>query len=72
MWKAEPNLATGVECWITAGGAHHSVLSLDVDAEMMRDWARIMGIEFVYINKDTTPEKLEQELLLNDLAWKLR
>ena len=72
MWKAEPNLATGVECWITAGGAHHSVLSLDVDAEMMRDWARIMDIEFVYINKDTTPEKLEQELLLNDLAWKLR
>ena len=72
MWKAEPNLTTGVECWITAGGAHHSVLSLDVDAEMMRDWARIMDIEFVYINKDTTPEKLEQELLLNDLAWKLR
>ncbi|MDD6189322.1 MAG: L-arabinose isomerase [Clostridiales bacterium] len=72
MWQAEPNLTTGVECWITAGGAHHSVLSLDVDAEMMRDWARIMDIEFVYINKDSTPEKLEQELLLNDLAWRLR
>ena len=46
--------------------------SLDVDAEMMRDWARIMDIEFVYINKDSKSEKLEQELLLNDLAWKLR
>ncbi|MDR0992938.1 MAG: L-arabinose isomerase [Ruminococcus sp.] len=72
MWKPEPNLATGAECWIIAGGAHHTVLSYDCDAEMMRDWARIMGIEFVLIDKDTTPEKLEEELFLKDLAWKLK
>ncbi len=59
MWRAMPDLTTGVECWITAGGAHHTVLSYDVSAEMMRDWARIMDIEFVHITKDTTPEKLE-------------
>ncbi len=72
MWKAMPDLTTGVECWITAGGAHHTVLSYDVTAEQMRDWARIMDIEFVHITKDTTPEKLEHELFLNDLAWKLK
>ena len=72
MWRAEPNLTTGVECWITAGGAHHTVLSYDVTAEQMRDWARMMEIEFVHITKDTTPEKLEEELFLNDLAWKLK
>ena len=72
MWQAEPNLTTGVECWITAGGAHHTVLSYDVTAEQMHDWARMMDIEFVHITKDTTPEKLEQELFLNDLAWKLK
>ena len=72
MWQAEPNLTTGVECWITAGGAHHTVLSYDVTAEMMRDWARMMDIEFVHINKDTTVEGLEQELFLADLAWKLK
>ena len=72
MWQAEPNLITGVECWITAGGAHHTVLSYDVTAEQMRDWARMMDIEFVHITKDTTPEKLEEELFLNDLAWKLK
>ena len=37
MWQAEPSLTTGVECWITAGGAHHTVLSYDVTAEMMKD-----------------------------------
>ena len=72
MWKAEPSLATGVECWITAGGAHHSVLSYDVSAEQMKDWARMMDIEFVHITKDTTVDGLEQELFLNDLAWKLK
>ena len=72
MWKADPSLATGVECWITAGGAHHTVLSYDVSAEQMRDWARMMDIEFVHIGKNTTVEGLEQELFLNDLAWKLK
>lgn len=70
MWKAEPSLETGTECWILAGGAHHTVLSYDVDAEILRDWARIMGIEFVHINKDCTPEKLELELKLSDMVWK--
>ncbi len=72
MWRAMPDLTTGVECWITAGGAHHTVLSYDVSAEQMRDWARMMDIEFVHITKDTTVEALEKELFLNDLAWKLK
>ena len=48
------------------------VQSQRVSAEQMRDFARILGIEFVHITKETTVEKLEQELFLNDLAWKLR
>ena len=72
MWKAMPNLTEGVECWITAGGAHHTVLSYDVTAEQMHDWAKMMEIEYVHIGKDTTVDALEKELFLNDLAWKLR
>ncbi len=72
MWRALPDLTTGVECWITAGGAHHTVLSYDVTAEQMHDWANMMDIEFVHIGKDTTVESLEKDLFLADLAWKLR
>ena len=72
MWQAEPSLTTGVECWITAGGAHHTVLSYDVTAEQMKDWANMMDIEFVHITKDTTVEGLEHDLFLSDLAWKLK
>ena len=72
MWRALPDLQTGLECWIAAGGAHHTTLTHDVTAEQLRDWARIMEIEFVHIGKDTTVESLEHDLFLSDLAWKLR
>ncbi|MCH5170788.1 MAG: L-arabinose isomerase [Oscillospiraceae bacterium] len=72
MWKAEPSLETGLECWITAGGAHHTVLTHDVTAEQMRDWAKMMDIEFVHIDKNTTQESLEKELFFADIAWKLK
>ncbi|MCQ2464015.1 MAG: L-arabinose isomerase [Oscillospiraceae bacterium] len=72
MWKAMPDLRTGLECWICAGGAHHTVLSYDVTAEQMTDWARMMDIECVHITKDTTVEALERDLLVNDLVWKLK
>ncbi len=72
MWRATPDLKTGLECWITAGGAHHTVLSYDVSAEQMHDWARMMDIEFVHIGKDTTVENLEHDLFLSDIAWKLK
>ena len=70
MWQAMPDLTTGLECWITAGGAHHTTLTYDVSAEQMQDWARMMDVEFVHITADTTVEGLEQQLFLNDLAWK--
>ena len=72
MWQAMPNLTDGVEMWITAGGAHHTVLSYDVTARQMKDWAKMLDIECVHITKDTTLDALEKELFLNDLAWKLK
>ncbi len=69
MWKPLPNLKIGAEAWILAGGAHHTVLSYDVTADMMRDWARMMDIEFVHINADTQINRFEQDLLLSDMLW---
>jgi L-arabinose isomerase len=72
MWRAMPNLEDGIACWLMAGGAHHTVLSYDVTSEQMRDWARMMDIEFVLIDEETTLEKLEEELMIKDLVWKLK
>ncbi len=72
MWKPLPDQTTAVEGWIMAGGAHHTVLSYDVTAEQMKDWARMMDVEFVHIGKDTRLDELEQALFLADLAWKMK
>lgn len=72
MWKPAPNLLAGVKCWIHAGGAHHTVLSTAVTAEIMRDWAEMMQIECVRITAETTVEEFKKELLYNDIAWKLK
>lgn len=72
MWKAAPDLLTGAEAWIIAGGAHHTVLSYDLDAGHMSDLAEILGIEFIHISKDTNIVRLKNQLFLNDLAWKLQ
>lgn len=72
LWKPMPNLKTSAEAWIYCGGAHHSVLSYDVTAEMMRDFANILGIEFIHINEKTEINSLLKELELNDIIRKLK
>lgn len=72
MWRPEPNLQISAEAWILAGGAHHSVLSFDLTADHMRDFAEMLDIEFVHINKDTDINELKRDLFLADLAWKLK
>ena len=69
MWRPEPSFFEGLECWIIAGGAHHTVLSYDVTAQALRDFTRIMGIELVVIDKDTTPVSLERDLKISDIIY---
>ena len=71
MWEPMPNLQTSAEAWILAGGAHHSVMSYSLTAEHMRDFAEILGIEFIHINKKTDLVELKKELMWNDITWKL-
>ena len=69
FWTPEPNLATGAESWILAGGAHHTAFSYDLTAEQMGDWADAMGIEAVFIDKDTTIKGLKNELRWNAASF---
>jgi L-arabinose isomerase len=72
MWKPLPNLETSAEAWITAGGAHHSVISFSVTAEQLSDWADMMGIEFVHIKENIDLDQLKHNLMIADLVWKLK
>ena len=72
MWKPMPDLAVSAHAWMLAGGAHHSVLTYDLTAEHMRDFAKNMDIEFIHINEQTQINQIEQELFFSDIAWRLK
>jgi len=69
MWVPKPNMVTGNEAWILSGGTHHSVISYDLTAQNMKDFAEIMGIECIHINKDTNIDDLRFKLALGDKIW---
>ena len=70
FWTPQPNLTTGAECWILAGGAHHTAFSYDLTAEQLGDWGEAMGVEVVYIDNDTTVRGLKNELRWNAAAFR--
>ena len=69
FWTPRPNLKTGVEAWIYAGGAHHTAFSYDLTTEQMVDWANYMGIEAVVIDADTTIRDIRNEMRWNSAVY---
>lgn len=72
MWKPLPDLKTAATAWLLSGGAHHTVMSYALGARHMLDFAQLMDIESVHINKDTDIDRLRRELDWNDIAYKLK
>ncbi|WP_010289999.1 L-arabinose isomerase [Kurthia massiliensis] len=60
MWHPQPNQKDGVKAWIYAGGGHHTVLSLALNKEQIVDWARMMNLETVIIDKHTSIASMQQ------------
>ena len=71
MWKTKPDHNSAAEMWIKCGGAHHFVLSQQLEYADMKRFADLMGIECVHIGDGTDMESLSQTLLINDIAYKL-
>ena len=70
FWTPEPDMYVGAEAWILAGGAHHTAFTYDLTAEQMGDWANAMGIEAVYIDKDTKIREFKRDLMLGEVFYK--
>jgi len=70
FWKPMPDLTTGAEAWILAGGAHHTAFTYDLTTEQMVDWAAAMDIESVIIDKDTKIRDFKNELRWNAVTFK--
>ena len=70
LWKPYPNLNEATEAWIIAGGTHHAVYSTALTAEYFRDWAEMSGVEFVLIDRNTKPGRLQDELRWAEACWR--
>ena len=65
VWEPHPDLNTSATCWLTAGAAHHTVLSTQIDVQVWEDFARLAGVELAVIDKETTVRDFEQSLRWN-------
>jgi len=70
LWKPQPSMEVGLQAWILAGGAHHTVYSQNLTTEYIEDLAEMLDIELVVIDKDTKIRGLKNELRLNEIFYK--
>jgi L-arabinose isomerase len=71
VWKPRPDFATATECWLMAGGSHHTVLSRAVGAGLIADFAEMAGCEFLLIDAGTTVASFAKELRWNEAYYHL-
>lgn len=69
LWKPQPSLSTATEAWIYAGGAHHTVLSLAVTKEQLVDFADLMDLECILIDRHTDLDQFRMALKLSSKVW---
>ena len=70
LWKPQPSMEIGLQSWLLAGGAHHTVYSQNLTTEYLEDFADMFNIELVVIDKSTTIRNLKNELRYNEIAFK--
>jgi L-arabinose isomerase len=71
VWEPRPELSTAAEAWLMAGGSHHSVFTMALKMEALRDLAEIAGVELVVIDEGTTIPQFTNELRWNRAYYHL-
>lgn len=71
VWKPRPDFTTSAEAWLTAGGAHHTVLTTALDVEAFEDFAEIARTELLVIDEDTTRRSFAREVRTNQAYYRL-
>ena len=71
VWRPRPDFRTTVEAWLTAGGAHHTVLSRALDPEPLIDFAEMAGIELILIDETSTLRAVRNEIRWNQAYYHL-
>jgi len=71
VWEPEPSFATSAECWLTAGGAHHTAMTTALGIDVWEDLATIAGVELAVIDRETTTRSFAESLRLGQVYYRL-
>ena len=71
VWRPLPDFATSAAAWMTAGAAHHTVMSTAVGLPVFEDFARIADVELLTIDAATTSSGFERELRWNAAYYRM-
>ncbi|OZB50678.1 MAG: L-arabinose isomerase [Cellulomonas sp. 14-74-6] len=71
VWKPRPDFTTSAEAWLTAGGAHHTVLSTAAGVDAFEVFATIARTELLVIDEATTARGFRDQVRFNAAYYRL-
>ncbi|TFB55111.1 L-arabinose isomerase [Cryobacterium sp. TMT1-62] len=71
VWRPAPDFATSAAAWLTAGAAHHTVMSTAVGIEVFQDYAEMAHTELLLIDQSTTLRDFGREVRWNQAYYRL-
>ncbi|MCU1423080.1 MAG: arabinose isomerase, partial [Microbacteriaceae bacterium] len=71
VWRPEPDFATSAAAWLTAGAAHHTVMTTALGLEVFEDFAEIARNELVVIDEHTELRSFRDTLRWNQAYYRL-
>jgi len=71
VWKPAPDFATSTAAWLTAGAAHHTVMSTALGLDAFQDFADMAKTELLVIDESTTLREFTKEVRWNQAYYRL-
>ena len=71
VWRPAPDFATSAAAWLTAGAAHHTVMTNAVEIDAFRDFAEMAATELLVIDEHTTLASFRDAVRWNASYYRL-
>ncbi len=71
VWKPRPDFMTSAEAWLTAGAAHHTVMTTNVPVETWEMFADMARTELLVIDEATTRRGFTDQVRANQAYFRL-
>lgn len=71
VWQPRPSFELSAESWLTAGGAHHTVMSTAAGIEAFEVFASITDTELLVIDESTTRRGFADQVRFNQAYYRL-